>query len=541
LTSAIPTRIVKGPAEEDAIGASAAPMALSTFAEKYIEFKGEPLRFNKYPYMLAPIDDGHRRRIFVWARQTGKSLAQSAVMMGIASMYPYTTATYMSSAIANTSIFESQKLGPMMKSPKWRKEYLTGGGKNNIFEKNLSNGSQIILRGGGEEGRVRGISGGVVLVDELQDIDRDVVETVESVMTREELQIMILGGTQSHLESSVNYYWDISSKNEWFVRCSHCSRWSDALGESNIGLKGLICSVCGGAMNTATDRGEWVITSSPEALFSGYRFPLIALPGHPWQDVVDKRNSMKPRTFAIDVLALPFDFSGKPMSRTELMALCAIEPRTSWMTAKECSGYQTVAGVDWGQGNTATTQICVLVLMGQKAKVAYFKKMLGDEAGAAAAQELVEKICSDYNCQHVCMDKGGQWGTNDAIIKKFGPKRFSQIQLVGDIKKNMTWVAKDGVWSASKVETLAATFMAMKQQKIMLPAWSLFQPFGEEILNEIEVYNEDNNDRLKFEKMPGRADDSLHAMNFARLAWAIHTGEHTKLPGTGFSPTLVLG
>src|SRR5690348_7278437 len=100
-----------GEEEEEAVEEGPAPLStLTEFAEQYLEFQGEPLRFDKYTYMRQQIDDGAQQRLMVSARQTGKSLAECVVLMGLASMYPYTTVTYISSALPNTAIFESQKL-----------------------------------------------------------------------------------------------------------------------------------------------------------------------------------------------------------------------------------------------------------------------------------------------------------------------------------------------------------------------------------------------------------------------------------------------
>jgi hypothetical protein len=277
-----------------------------------------------------------------------------------------------------------------------------------------------------------------------------------------------------------------------------------------------------------------------DASVSGYRFPLLALPNHPWSDIINKYDNFTQQMFYLDVLALPYDFAGKPISRAELMALCEIDPRTAWYTPRECAGYRTVAGIDWGQGTVATTQICVLVEHGQKLKIAYFKKLVGEESEPVAAREAVAKVASDYNCNVICADRGGQWESNPELLKLFGPKKFQSVNLTGDLKQIMVWHKEDGYWAASKTETLSETFMALKKQKILPPAWSVFKPFGEEILNELTVYNE-NTGKLQFTHPPSRPDDSLHALNFARCAYDILTEKHTKLPRTGFKPTMVVG
>lgn len=508
------------------------PLMPTEFAEKYLEFNGKPFSIGIYEYMRIPMNDMSRHRHFVWARQCGKSLAFAANTLAYTSMHSNTTVTMISSAGDNVSVYESQKLGPLMQSPKWRNGYYDYKAKDNVKLKQLRNGSSIILRGAFSGGaRVRGISGGEdfgsIFIDELQHIERDTVEDAESILARSATSILTTAGTQSHMESAVNFYFEKSTQNEWMLRCSHCSKWSDPLGVAHIGRLGLICTNCGKSLNALTDRNRWVRASVKDAPISGYRFPLIALPGHPWKDIIYKMENWVQSKFMIDVMALPIDALGKPLGRAELQASCD-ESYMEWLTPAEVRGRRCVAGVDWGKNQGSTTQIFIMVEMGLgKLKLAYAKKFLGAESDPLESRRIIADLIYRYNAQVVVLDEGGQTEANKELRKHFGTRKIQSVYLSHGLKETMVFNVESGHWVASKPKTLTHTFMTIKKGGFIFPAWSKFQEFGNELLSEIVEYGEDGLPHYSNPK--DQPDDSLHALNFCFLAWRFLISDF-KLP-----------
>lgn len=519
---------------------STLPQLPSEFAEEKLEWEGRPFRIGKYKYMWKPMNDMSRHVHLVWARQCGKSLLEMIRTLSVASLRPRTSFTIISSAQDNVSILEGQKLAPLMKSPAWRREFFGGGGRWGITYKQLTNDSDIILRSAFTGGaRIRGISGGGIVIDELQDVDRKVVEEAESVMTRSELKMLLTGGTQSTLESAVNYYYEISNQQEWLIKCNHCSRWSEPLDRRNIGKTSLICAYCGGWMNAEHDQAQWIACGIDDARVSGYHFPLLALPDHPWDDILYKLEKFTPDMFDVDVLAIPNDSSQKPIGLADLRRCCN-EQRLTWYEPEETRGYRVVAGIDWGWDRGSTTQLCILQEVGpNKLKVVFAKSFTGAEADPKRMRGLIAQYIHRYNAQTVCADEGGQFEQNPEMQRLLGPK-FSGVQLNHQLKETMQWNVKNGNWTASKPKTLRDTFFALKRGVFELPAWQLYSPFGKEILVEMVEYKGDS--QLPHYYCPdGMADDALHALNFAYIAYRLLTGDFKAPPRPGYKPQIVMG
>lgn len=513
-------------------------MMPSQFAEEYLELHdGEadgPYRIGDNGFMRQILDGDARHQHVVIARQVGKTTMMGVKSLAFTSLRPGTTIVVISSASDNVGVYEKQKLRPFMMSPKWRAEFYDSKESDNVGFKQLRNGSQIMLRGAYTGGaRIRGITGGAIFIDEIQHVERDVVEEAESVMTRSKLKMMMTGGTQSHSESSVNHYWEISDQREWMVKCSHCTRWSDALDVGNIGKHGLICRKCGGALNTATDPGQWVITGNRHALVVGHHFPLIALPNHPWDDVLYKLQKFSPRMFSIDVMAKSYDFATKPITRDELIGLCD-QNYKRWLTPEECRGRRCVIGIDWGKGIDSTTQICVLVELSRgKLKVALMRKLTGSDAGPKQTRAIVAQLAEDYAAQIVVADEGGQFEHNPMLLNHFGSDRFQAVMLIHGQKAAIQFAENEMHWVASKTKALERFFLQLKRGTFTLPAWDLFEPFGKEILCEYVEYSENKEDQARYDHPTDKPDDSLHALNFGYIGYLFLTGEFKtahKLP-----------
>jgi hypothetical protein len=155
--------------------------------------------------------------------------------------------------------------------------------------------------------------------------------------------------------------------------------------------------------------------------------------------------------------------------------------------------------------------------------------MVGFEAEPKNAVVAIGRILEAYGVNVTCADWGGQWEANPELQKRFGAERFHSVQLVGNQSQVMQFNKKGGFWTASKVQTLNSTFSSLKNHVFILPDWSLFAPFGQEILNEFVVFDEDSQ-APKYEHPSEHPDDSLHALNFALMAYKISNGEYRKMP-----------
>lgn len=507
------------------------PIYPSEFCEYYFDLNGKALSLKEYEYLRLPYDDNARKQILVFGRQAGKSTLLAAKMLAIMSMKPLTSALHVSPALQNLTQFNADRLTPFIESPRWRSKYYASFADNNMSRKTLKNGSSINLRAvftGAD--RIRGLTAGYVQIDELQDVETDAIEVIESVQVRPEFKMTVMAGTQSHMESSVNHYWELSDQKEFMIVCGGCGRFNE-LDEDNIGKKGLICRKCKGDMDPRKDHWEWVITAE-EADYSGYRFPQIAIPGIDWREILDKYERFSQKNFYNDILALPHDLSGKPITRAQLRAAC-IGPN-KFLAPGENGGSRTYAGIDWGAGLGSATVLCVMrERSAGKSEVIYAKRYTGYESDPIVQRQLIETAIQQYSCQFICADWGGQYEQNKQLAAVVGPHRFQSVMLTSDQKEIMAYNPKKGFWTASKEQSLSDTFMAIKKLDITFPAWETIRPFAEEILHEFQEYSETSR-RTVYDHPPEKPDDFLHALNFAFLARGLSLGKYRPGTYTGY-------
>jgi hypothetical protein len=490
------------------------------FAEGKFELNGGPYNLDKFPYARVFLNDGARDQVLMFGRQTAKSTSIAAKIISILSLKPYTQCLHVSPTQINRDQFVKDRLEPFMKSAKWRGEYFEDGLTDNFGRKDFKNGSVIHIRNAYHDAdRCRGISSGLLSLDEIQDISADSVSVIRECQTFPEFKMTLMAGTPKSMETSLQKYWEISDQKEFSLKCNGCGKWNDPLGERNIGLTGMICASCGKGIHLYTNPWAW-IKGDASKVVSGYRFPQIAFPVLNWKDLLTKLQTASKATFMNEVLAQAYDGGDRPISRPELMACCTGPAK--FLERGELGGWRTVAGIDWGQGMGSHTVIVVLrELPGRKMQLVYAHKFEGFEASDPNYQrEEIEKVIRSYNCELIFADWGNGKTENKMLRGSLGAGKYFPCYLSGNFKDMMQWKPKDDMFVISREQSLTDVFVAIKSQDIVFPEWPVFEPFGQEILNVFTRYAEGRR-IMVYDHHPDRPDDSFHAINFAMLAYGM--------------------
>jgi len=137
-----------------------------------------------------------------------------------------------------------------------------------------------IVRGGFGASPV--ISGNCI--DEIQDILTDNIPVIRECLSHSSYKKEVYSGTPKTTSNAIEYYWDLSSKNEWMVKCQWCNYWN-MLGMDNIGKNSIICQKCGKPLNPRI--GQWV-TMNAEGTWEGFRIPQLMVPWLTFDDIKSK-------------------------------------------------------------------------------------------------------------------------------------------------------------------------------------------------------------------------------------------------------------
>lgn len=501
---------------------------LSELAEAVFMLDGQPFSTSQYGYMEGPLNDGHPDQLMVMGRQVGKSVILAVKQLLMAATRPHTGLLHVSPAEKNLYQFINDRVDPFLSSPNFRKLFVTKGAKSNMSAKNIGS-STINYRAVHDDAeRVRGITAGVVTVDEMQSIATDKLQIIQAVMTRPKFKMQIRAGTQSTRDASVNYYWEKSDMKELAIKCSGCSKWN-TLGEKNIGKHFLICSGCGKQINAGRDPWAWIPMSSNSAI-SGYRMPSIGVPDIDWTMIMGWYEQFTQRNFYCEVLGLPFDSGSKPITEEKMRRACH-EPdgphpeMSTWWDPKKIKGRRTFAGIDWGANLGSTTQIVVWVeYEHSKYFCCYAKKFTGYESDPQVQQKIIADVIERYECMYICADWGGQYEANKKLQQKFGMNRYHEVMLNGGQREMMKFNAESQFWTCSKEQSLADLFLMITQCKITYPQWEVTRPFAQEILNEFMEYNP-HRLIMEYDHPVDKPDDFLFSCLFASLAVGLSNGK----------------
>ena len=158
----------------------------SDFAESFLYLNGKSLSLNDYPYLRAIYNSEHPKIVLQFSRQTAKSTTLANMMITNSIMNPYFKTLYVSPSVDQTKVFSHDRVNPALEgSPFVKKHYLSTSLVQNVFMKQMLNGSRMYLRYAYlDADRLRGYSADMNLFDEMQDQQEDNIGIIEETMSR---------------------------------------------------------------------------------------------------------------------------------------------------------------------------------------------------------------------------------------------------------------------------------------------------------------------------------------------------------------------
>ncbi len=158
----------------------------SDFSETFLYLNGRRFSLNDYPYLRAVYNCTADRVVLKFSRQTAKSTTLSNIMVTNSIMSPHFKTLYISPSVDQTKVFSHDRVTPVLEQSAFvKKHYLNASLIQNVFMKQLLNGSRMYLRYAHlNADRVRGYSADMCLFDEVQDQMEDNIPVIEETMSR---------------------------------------------------------------------------------------------------------------------------------------------------------------------------------------------------------------------------------------------------------------------------------------------------------------------------------------------------------------------
>jgi hypothetical protein len=503
----------------------------SDIAQSILSFMGNPYSLAEYPMFIDIFNTPYQRSLMKSGRQVSKTVTMGADMICEACTTPHLPIIYANSSSAQTSSFSTSKLDPfLLHSPNvYRTLMKSKHVINNVFHKRFDNFSEIILTYFSESAdRVRGKTGFRFYLDEVQDILYDAVIDAEECLSAASHPRFKYAGTSKTVVSTLEYFWSLSTKKEWIIKCDGCNKWNIPDIDC-IGKHGLICKKCGKSLNTY--KGQWQAfhdkTTEPD--YDGYHIPQIILPLHccseeKWNNVLYKLERYPEYKFANEVMGMPSGEGDSPITEELLRNMCLPTLRMENQRTVENSTGAThlLAGIDWGggggNGTSRTTLSIYAVFSNRDSTWNIFNKIYS----GGEPTKHIEDIAMHLNRFQVHMVFGDHGGGNFAMsqLNSLVPRTRVVPVMYTEQNKPYSWDEAAGRYTVNRTVMIDSFIVAMKQQEVRTTRWEDFLPFKDDLLSIREeiIGEETGKGRRVWRRYPTKPDDILHSMVFGWFA-----------------------
>lgn len=503
-----------------------------------IKFSIDELRHLKRAY-----DTPHKRTLFIFGRQSHKTTTMANIALAYTTSYPFfRTLVVYPSALQAKQFSEDRVKIPLTVSPQLRTMYPST--RQSVFHKRSILESSIVLRYAYlSAARLRGITGDLVILDEMQDILRDHIPVLEQVTFSSPFKLFRYAGTPLTEENVLNTYWEqYSTQCEWAVPCRRHGtpktpgtwHWN-ILGAKNIGDHGTICDRCGHLIDPQDPRANWVAMQSAKGredsiTWEGYRIPQMVLPfmkqAINWKELLRKQHEYPVNRFFNEILALSYSTGAQPLIRGDIQSICNPEIRLADMeTLVRKARGNLYAGLDWGGYGQNEDSYTVIVLGGYippdpTFKILWMYRYEGLESDPRVYMESICQILRKYGVQHIGSDWGKGEVQNNDLTREFGSGKIHQYHYYGLPQRTGKVVFNPALarYIVSRNEVMSDVITAIKNGKIQLPSW---EDIGKTYAADFtSIRSEYNHARrvIQYTKTSGRPDDFFHATVYCLLA-----------------------
>lgn len=514
------------------------------FIEKFIKYDGiNSFSFNGREYLIPIYDSNFPFVIFKSGRQCEKStfLAIDLILNGIQDSGAHEL--YVAPRYSQTKYFVLQKIKPILMSGGLR-PFLSA--KPRISEKTIQafKSNSVIHIGSTHNGadRLRGLSIKYLTFDEIQEIDIDDVYIVMETTSHFSNKRILMAGTPTIHESSIEHFWKESKQLEYIVKCSKCNHEQIPSAE-NIAEIGLICRKCKSLLELPL-RGRWVITN-PKGHYYGFRITQLMRLGVSikWIDddgvsgIWQKWQRMPVNVFYNEVLGLPYEHGVQPITIEEFKSL-AMDYNFFKNFDISMLRKPVVMGIDWGWSNS-NTAIAIVAGYRTKPSLVYFEKLTGAQNRPDVVVKKIKELVHKFGVDRIFADLGFSFNYQPKLIEEFGASFFSDRMIFvryARLGNRLVYRSRDLpyylVLSVDRTNFISYHLARLKQGELGLPVFGVLADSGlvQDFLN--VKYDTRQREKGSIEEIVysrSGPDDGMHALFYAWFGWEYESGYYKML------------
>lgn len=431
---------------------------------------------------------------------------------------------YISSADAQAQDFSKDKLASKLKYTPLLSKCFWGDPpeSDNVYTKELKNGSRVLIRSILKSpDRVRGISADLICFDELQDIDPDFIPVAEECISHSKYKYRLYAGTPDTAMDALDQTWSFSDQTEYVFRCS-AGHWNEQDSDiiARITPLGIECKKCKRILEKTS--GGWVI-KNPQGRYKGYRTSQLMVPWISPSEILDKRDRYSAKRFYNEVVALPYDAIGSPVSETDIRKCCDENMTMIKQGVNFQSPVPVFAGVDWGSGSVSYTVISFWAYLADKWTLLRAKRFSGIESDPHIQQKAIMQELYNMKPTRVGCDWGFGYIQNAQLKMKYTAGEISEIYNTAT-SNPVSLDKAAGMFKINRSYMMSRVFNMILEEKVRFPRWEDFQPFAKDILS-IRIDDPDKKEGMKQLKyIRVGPDDYFHSMMYGVLMGELQTG-----------------
>jgi len=487
--------------------------------------------------------------VYRGSRQIGKSLSMIARQRILAHLLPKFSSLYIVPHQEHLKTY-ANKFREMEMA--FRYSRVPQRFRQNLHFKEYPNGSKVeLMRLLTSTADVRGKTVDELLYDEFQLFDISFLEDIEQTQKASKIPMTIFSGTSTTVESPLEAKFQESSQGCWHVRSPDGRHWI------NCGDPEQVCSIFkpDGPTCPYTTRpldmrnGEFVNAFNDrfKAGYVGYHVPQILVPEYVenqenWLTLYKAFKGYQRPKFLQEILGIPTEEGAREITLADLQNICKPEmgPDALLSLAQRKQFKFIVSGCDWGGSDynqvlkTKLSYTChAIVGMRHDNSIVILH---GSRYAGMDYRTIINLIVQDHKkwCGGSIASDFGAGQAYNMLIREHPDVPHGKHLIFNYTAPGTALLSQqeDGTglynqFSLNKSESITLLFQMLKSGRIHTTSWDVMGDFLNDILNVYRIPMEHDYGRTRFrwQRHGSKADDFLHALNFAIVLLRILNGE----------------
>jgi hypothetical protein len=498
--------------------------------------KDQPLSLSDRPYSFSMFDlQIGGSTTFRGSRQIGKSTSFSARQLMFSHSLPGFRSMYITPHTEQLKTY-ADRLREMERAFRFYRNHPNF--RQNLYFKEYPNGAMIkLMYALTSAASLRGNSADELLFDEYQNFDISLEDEVLEIQKASTMPVRIFAGTSLTTDTALEAKYQASSKGVWMIKCG-CGQWLNT-GDREMALnlvqpEGVTCPHCSRVQDVRLGLYVHEDTEKLGQLQVGFHIPQIIIPYFTedvvrWSEIFRKKISGgNINKFLEEVLGIPTEEGEREITQQMLKDICILDHGEVQNKAKSGQYLLVVSGCDWGGSDyipEAKTKVSYTVhaVLGVNhdlsIDIIHFQHYSGMDYRSIADDIVAnhrllqgEALASDFGVgqtYNMLLRERIQNVHKHLVLQYTGPSCAAMGEPSGEHMFNH--------YTVNRTEAITTLYDAIKQKRIRCYQWEHAERYMMEFLNLFRAPNESSGGVTSFtyRRHGSKADDSLHAVNFA--------------------------